>query len=291
MTIFLTIILLQISSSYACNYKDNGDGTRTDLQNGLVWQSNGVGSGDWYFAMNQAKISNVNGMKDWRLPTKNELSNFMSSGCSANSPKYLWSTTIDGNAAWIAYVEQGRMSNIHTRKGSKADVLLVRAGQKNEQAEYDVQYSKLEEQAAENARQDAERIRQAAIEQARQREANKKENARQQEANKLFNKQLASKKPQEMYIAAGKYEAKKDYERATKLYDAIVERFPDHDMAIKATDRLTSLRDVENVRRSNEETANEATRNAKSMARQACQNEVNACYSRGGSVCYRNCDY
>lgn len=101
----------------------------------------------------------------------------------------------------------------------------------------------------------AERERLAAIEQkreeARQIELRKKEEIRQREAEKLFSKQIASKKPQEMYIAAGKYEASGDNERAIKLYNAIIERFSEHDLAIKATDRLTRIKDTQTARELN----------------------------------------
>lgn len=58
---------------------------------------------------------------------------------------------------------------------------------------------------------------------------------------KAFDLIIKGKEPKKMYIAAGKYEANGDKARAKQVYTAIMDRFPEHDLAIKATDKLTAL--------------------------------------------------
>jgi hypothetical protein len=63
--------------------------------------------------------------------------------------------------------------------------------------------------------------------------------------NEVFRKILSSKDPKKMYISAGKYTAKGEKDKAMEIYSAIMDRFPEHDLAIKATDKLTAMHDVD----------------------------------------------
>ena len=54
-------------------FKDNGDGTVTDLLTGLVWQKADGGEMTWEKAKDYAKGLRLAGRADWRLPTSMEL--------------------------------------------------------------------------------------------------------------------------------------------------------------------------------------------------------------------------
>ena len=93
-----------------------------------------------------------------------------------------------------------------------------------------------------------------------------------------FNALQRSNDPQEMYLAAGRYESDGERSRAKTIYRSIVDRFAKNPIAIKATDRLTRLADVdsvESVGAANREAVNSVNRrNA-----EQCQNNRSACFS------------
>lgn len=60
-------------SSNAPAYQDNGDGTISDLNTGLMWSKSPVGKMTWQEAVNGASSFNLGGYTDWRLPTIKEL--------------------------------------------------------------------------------------------------------------------------------------------------------------------------------------------------------------------------
>ena len=57
--------------------------------------------------------------------------------------------------------------------------------------------------------------------------------------------------PQRMYLAGVKYENEKKRDLAKRVYLTIMDRFPEHAMAVKAADRLAGINDVEAVENSN----------------------------------------
>jgi len=64
-------------AQYAGNtpaYRDNGDGTITDLNTGLMWQKTpDSGTRSWEDAKEYAQSLSLAGREDWRLPTIKEL--------------------------------------------------------------------------------------------------------------------------------------------------------------------------------------------------------------------------
>lgn len=54
-------------------FQDNGDGTTTDLNTGLMWQQDPGTKMDWDQAMANAASINTGGYTDWRVPTIKEL--------------------------------------------------------------------------------------------------------------------------------------------------------------------------------------------------------------------------
>ena len=93
-----------------------------------------------------------------------------------------------------------------------------------------------------------------------------------------FNALQRSNDPQEMYLAAGRYESDGERSRAKTIYRQIVDRFAKNPIAIKATDRLTRLSDVEAV-----ESVGAANRDAVNSVNrrnaEQCQNNRTACFS------------
>lgn len=104
----LLILLVLVSASmsvsadcaYNYRYQDNGDGTASNLQYGLMWQRCSVGqlflSGgacnmvgqtqyNWGEALQQAEMLNASGgfagFTDWRVPNRNELASLYEGGC------------------------------------------------------------------------------------------------------------------------------------------------------------------------------------------------------------------
>lgn len=89
-----------------------------------------------------------------------------------------------------------------------------------------------------------------------------------------------SSDPQEMYLAGGRYEADGERSRAKTIYRKIVDRFPKHALAIKATDRLTRLSDVEAVESSNRSAAYQvesSNNQSREASYQQCMNDYSAC--------------
>jgi len=61
-----------LDMAFASSYTDNGDGTVTDVNTGLIWQQD-VTSLNWEEALAYCEELNLGGYTDWRLPNKNEL--------------------------------------------------------------------------------------------------------------------------------------------------------------------------------------------------------------------------
>jgi len=57
----------------AGDFTDNGDGTVTDGNTGLMWQQEEGGSMDWEGAITYCKDLSLAGYTDWRLPNIKEL--------------------------------------------------------------------------------------------------------------------------------------------------------------------------------------------------------------------------
>jgi hypothetical protein len=140
-------------------YRDNSDGTVTDLQTGMQWQQCSLGqSGSecgtdlptpftWEEALQQGdELNNRGGFaghSDWRLPNREELESLVEKACYAPAinttlfpnaglrhrfPGY-WSSSPDAtnsDKAWVVYYDLG-ITNDVPRKYDNA-VRLVRSG-------------------------------------------------------------------------------------------------------------------------------------------------------------------
>lgn len=101
-------------------FQDNQDGTVTDTRTGLMWSKSAIPLGDqenltWQQATSLAESFTLAGHSNWRLPTRNELKNFLpDSGNSVatdmvhvfsdlpeHSGRYWTSTTIGDDKAYL----------------------------------------------------------------------------------------------------------------------------------------------------------------------------------------------
>ncbi|MEI7851422.1 MAG: DUF1566 domain-containing protein, partial [Kiritimatiellales bacterium] len=82
------------------SYKDNGDGTVSDLNTGLIWVKARGEKISWDAAVAGAKACRTGGYDDWRLPTIKELYSLINfnGGCAgtvANSTPYIDTKSFD----------------------------------------------------------------------------------------------------------------------------------------------------------------------------------------------------
>ncbi|MFI3268682.1 MAG: DUF1566 domain-containing protein [Rikenellaceae bacterium] len=88
----------------AMSFVDNGDGTITDLNTGLIWQKTPVAEGmTWYEAIEYCENLELAGRTDWRMPTLKEL--FSISNFSAGWP-YLDTSYFDLSSEAVSKDEQ-----------------------------------------------------------------------------------------------------------------------------------------------------------------------------------------
>ena len=122
------------------NFNDNGDGTVTDNNTGLMWQQGEGGYKTWEDAITYCEDLSLAGYTDWRLPNKNELNSMIDYELynpaidknffpDVNNSSYWSSTTDAGNLsyAWRVFFYGGTVS-LDGKSGSNY-VRCVRAGQ------------------------------------------------------------------------------------------------------------------------------------------------------------------
>jgi hypothetical protein len=138
LTAALFFIIAVEQPESANRFKDNKNGTLTDIVSGLMW----VKAPDseavivWQEAVSYSKKSEIGGFKDWRLPTKEELEGIAKPG-GKNPSEWLnvqgfegiqwgfyWTSTIQGEKVW--YVDLGTGESGAHPKTRQYYVLLVR---------------------------------------------------------------------------------------------------------------------------------------------------------------------
>lgn len=85
-------------------YIDNGDGTVTDVSNGLMWEARvEKGSVPWKAAQEYAEKLALAGHSDWRLPTQDELMSLYQANiaCGWHTPTLI----VDAVSLWSSQVE------------------------------------------------------------------------------------------------------------------------------------------------------------------------------------------
>jgi hypothetical protein len=121
------------------DYADNGDGTVTDDDTGLIWQQGEAGLMDWGTALKYCEGLSLGGYTDWRLPNVKELESLTTDikyglaidmrffpGASASN---YWSSTsfiYDYYSAWPVNFVDG--TSHYSRKTNAHNVRCVRKG-------------------------------------------------------------------------------------------------------------------------------------------------------------------
>jgi len=141
-TLILTLCFLLFAyvDVMAGDFTDNGDGTVTDDNTGLVWQEGEGGQKTWEDAISYCEDLSLAGYTDWRLPNIKELESITEDTLynpaidtnffpDANA-SYYWSSTTNANyssVAWLVNFGSGRVDD--GGKAGNAYVRCVRAGQ------------------------------------------------------------------------------------------------------------------------------------------------------------------
>lgn len=121
-------------------FTDNGNGTVTDNDTGLIWQKAEGGSMTWDSAITYCESLSLTGNNDWRLPDIKELESIADDSKSNPSinttyfptanPSYYWSSTTSvysPTSAWGVYFYDGNVG-FYEKLGSN-HVRCVRGGQ------------------------------------------------------------------------------------------------------------------------------------------------------------------
>ena len=126
----------------AGNFTDNGDGTVTDSNTGLMWQQGEAGSMNWEDAITCCEGLSLAGYTDWRLPNIKELESITDDSLynPAIDTNYFpdvytssyWSSTThagDSSDAWCVYFYDGSVSCGDSDKSDTYYVRCVRGGE------------------------------------------------------------------------------------------------------------------------------------------------------------------
>ncbi len=141
------LILIVCFLLFACvdvmagDFYDNGDGTVTDNNTGLMWQQDEAGSMDWEGALTYCEGLSLAGYTDWRLPNIKELESITDDTLYIPSidtnffpdvyASSYWSSTTYASYsfnAWYVYFSNGLVSG-YFDKSFNHYVRCVRAGQ------------------------------------------------------------------------------------------------------------------------------------------------------------------
>ncbi|MBW1744407.1 MAG: DUF1566 domain-containing protein [Deltaproteobacteria bacterium] len=120
------------------HFRDNGDGTVTDITTGLMWQQTEAKAMTWERALAYCEKLALAGYTDWKLPNIRELSSLLSDSCQEPSidkahfpgcrPSHYWSSTTNAlypTFGWYVGFEDGRVHG-GGEKGRRSYVRAVR---------------------------------------------------------------------------------------------------------------------------------------------------------------------
>ena len=140
-TLMAIIITFSRVGVIAGDFTDNGDGTVTDDNTGLMWQQTEAGSKNWEDAIIYCEGLSLAGYTDWRLPNIKELRSIIDDRIidgaietdyfpDAHMSEY-WSSTTSlryTENAWYVNFSQGSV-NLLMDKSNYLYVRCVRGGQ------------------------------------------------------------------------------------------------------------------------------------------------------------------
>jgi hypothetical protein len=96
------------------NFKDNDNGTVSDLATGLMWQQQELSSDmSWYDAMNYCSVLELGNHKDWHLPNIKELYSIVDTKLHTPALEHFAFPTIVGDLFWSATSNVDLMSNAY----------------------------------------------------------------------------------------------------------------------------------------------------------------------------------
>lgn len=300
----------------ACNrfngWIDNGDGTVLDPRTKIIWQNCNTDKSNpnlcaenmkykwmnYSEAMALAKNDRFLGKSDWRIPTIVELYKSTDEwGCwSSNgvfSPVFNLATNRGSGSQQVLaspdiniYTSENmdlssRFTDGYNGGGGQSTdgyVILIRSDDSRAQEQFNQAYNNTIRLKSDKKIKADKELRQKALEAQEKADAEKRDQ-------RQLDAALQSKNPQSMYLAAGKYEREGRQYEARQVYERLIEKFPSSSWAIKANDQLLQSQRVDSVTSS----ARNATSEANNRAYKACQIEMDSCYSRNGSNCYRDC--
>jgi hypothetical protein len=135
------MVLAMTATTWCGTYKDNGNGTVTDLATGLTWQQQDDNiERAWAAAGTYCQGLPLGGKSDWRLPNVNELQSIVDYRLTApaiygiafpgTEPSLYWTATTaadDSEFAWFVSFNNGYVS--YYGKSNTFYVRCVRSGQ------------------------------------------------------------------------------------------------------------------------------------------------------------------
>jgi hypothetical protein len=136
----VAIVLFFAVYAIAGDFTDNGDGTVTDENTGLMWQQGEAGTMHWEGALTYCEGLSLAGYSDWRLPNIKELESITDDGLyspaidtnyfpNAHASGY-WSSTTGADGTSCAWGVDFGNGNVDCRdKSNGSYVRCVRAGQ------------------------------------------------------------------------------------------------------------------------------------------------------------------
>jgi Protein of unknown function (DUF1566) len=131
--------LNKAAAKAAMPFKDNGNGTVTDLKTGLIWQKEDGGKKSWDDSMSYCRGLSLAGHSDWHLPSEDELTSLSNNAVSkveireAYFPSMeswddWWSSTIATEGNWFARTVYPPGGGSSDNKGRPHNVVCVRLG-------------------------------------------------------------------------------------------------------------------------------------------------------------------
>ncbi len=120
-TLVCMVGLIMSDAALAGACVDNGNGTVTDNNTGLMWQKDSAGPINWHKAMSYAASLSLGGHSDWRLPERNELSMLYHSVCKEKmivQPGAYWSASDDDMVAGVVDFVHGRVGHGNKELGN-----------------------------------------------------------------------------------------------------------------------------------------------------------------------------
>ncbi len=135
------IVLFSSVDVTAGDLTDNGDGTVTDGNTGLMWQQEEAGLMNWEDAITYCEGLSLAGYTDWRLPNIKVLRSIIDDSLSNPAidtayfsdahASYYWSSTYGSIpfSAWDVYFFKGSARQVGSTSWGLAYVRCVRGGQ------------------------------------------------------------------------------------------------------------------------------------------------------------------